>query len=200
MLPKAVNLLLIILLSSSLTNGVRRKSKIDVPVAAAADAPSNDNAAATAAAASSAAATAASSDAQPTSNLFEDQPSAQALAATEKPTAAPIVMQPNAISNNLPSSAGADSSSSLGDNAMASGENDAIECDPDMIGFEIITGYVRLQSVETSVYIFKLQRNGMFLSHFEKCNPRQMCAQCACFAQVPISAFVKLICVDYILF
>lgn len=129
MLSKAVNLLLIVLLSSSLTNGVRRKSKIDVPIVNAADAPSNDNVA-----------LAASNDAQQSSK-FEDQPSAQALAATEKPTASPIVLQPNAISNSLPSSAGADSSS-LGDNSVSSGENDAIECDPDMIGFEIITGYV----------------------------------------------------------
>lgn len=123
MLSKAVNLLLIVLLSSALTNGVRRKSKIDVPIANAADAPPSDNVA-------------------QQSSKFEDQPTAQALAATEKPTASPIGLQPNAISNSLPSSAGAESSS-LGDNSVSSGENDAIECDPDMIGFEIITGYVR---------------------------------------------------------
>lgn len=142
MLSKAVNLLLIVLLSSSLTNGVRRKSKIDVPIANAADAPppssSSDNVAQAAAAA---AAAVASNDAQQSPNKFEDQPSAQALAATEKPTASPIALAQNAISNSLPSSAGADSSS-LSDGTVSSSENEAIECDPDMIGFEIITGYV----------------------------------------------------------
>lgn len=178
MLSKAVNLLLIILLSSSLTIGVRRKSKIDVPIANAADAPSSDNAAAVASAAAAAtAAEAAPNDAQP--NKFEDQPSAQALAATEKPTASPIILQPNAISNSLPSSAGADSSSSLGDNAASSGENDVIECDPDMIGFEIITGYVRLDSIWTSANNFEMKCSNL-ISHFVKCNPLSKCVKLIC--------------------
>lgn len=114
MWPKAASLLLIVLLSSSLTSGVRRKSKIDLPIANAADAPPNDNIA------------------LPSSNdgtKFEEQPAAQALANTEKPISQ---------SSSLPSPAAA--TSSLADNSGSSGENEAIECDPDMIGFEIITG------------------------------------------------------------
>lgn len=135
MFSKAVNLLIIILLTSSLTNGVRRKSKIDLPIANAPDAPAvNDNVAS---------ATLNDPSAPQPPSKFEDQPSAQALAATaEKPTTSPIVLPPSALTNNLPSSGGVDSSSSsLGDSSASSSENEAIECDPDMIGFEIITGY-----------------------------------------------------------
>lgn len=132
MWPKAVNLLLIVLLSSSLTSGVRRKSKIDLPIANAADAPPNDNIAL------------ATSNDSPQSINFDEQPSAQALAASEKPvntaTLAPS-SQASALTNNLPSSA-AVAAPSLADNSVSSGENEAVECDPDMIGFEIITGYV----------------------------------------------------------
>lgn len=136
MWPKAASLLLIVLLSSSLTSGVRRKSKIDLPIANAADAPPNDNIAL------------ASSTNEATK--FEEQPSAQALSNTEKPVnlaaaavpavaSAPAQTQ-SAQSNSLPSPAAV--SSPLVDNSVSSGENEAIECDPDMIGFEIITGYV----------------------------------------------------------
>lgn len=138
MWPKAASLLLIVLLSSSLTNGVRRKSKIDLPIANAADAPPQDNIA-----------LASSNDA----TKFEDQPSAQALANTEKPVnlaaaaaaaaalpAASAPAQASAQSNSLPSPAAV--SLPLADNSVSSGENEAVECDPDMIGFEIITGYV----------------------------------------------------------
>lgn len=134
MWPKAVNLLLIVLLSSSLTNGVRRKSKIDLPIANAADAPPNDNIAL------------ASANDAPQSINFEEQPSAQALAATEKPVNLPTSAPLSAQSNNLPSSAAA-GSSSLADNSVSSGENEQVECDPDMIGFEIITGYVFVHRV-----------------------------------------------------
>lgn len=132
MWPKAASLLLIVLLSSSLTSGVRRKSKIDLPIANAADAPPNDNIA-----------LASSNDA----TKFEEQPSAQALANTEKPVnsapstgVASAPAQTSAQSNNLPSPAAV--SAPLPDNSVSSGENEAVECDPDMIGFEIITGYI----------------------------------------------------------
>lgn len=125
MWPKAASLFLIVLLSSSMTSGVRRKSKIDLPIANAADAPPNDNIA-----------LASSNDA----TKFEEQPAAQALANTEKPVnaAAQAPAQTAAQSSSLPSPAAA--TSSLTDNSGSSGENEAIECDPDMIGFEIITG------------------------------------------------------------
>lgn len=125
MWPKAAILLLIVMLSSPMTNGIRRKSKIDLPIANAADAPPNDNIA-----------LATSNDAK-----FDEQPSAQALSNTEKPVnVASLPAQTNGgQSNNLPSPAAV--SSSLADNSVSSGENEAIECDPDMIGFEIITGY-----------------------------------------------------------
>lgn len=124
MWPKAASLLLIVLLSSSLTNGVRRKSKIDLPIANAADAPPNDNIA-----------LASSNDA----TKFDDQPAAQALANTEKPVSS-AAQPPAAQPNSQPLSAAA--ASPANDNSGSSGENEAIECDPDMIGFEIITGYV----------------------------------------------------------
>lgn len=117
---KAVNVLLIILVSSSLTNGVRRKSKIDLPITNAADAPQNDNLA-----------QASTSDGQ---TMSEQQPQAQALANTEKPV---IVVAPAALNSNGPSSI----SGSSNDQSGSSEENEPIECDPDMIGFEIITGY-----------------------------------------------------------
>lgn len=150
MWPKAVNLLLIVLLSSSLTNGVRRKSKIDLPIANAADAPPNDNIAL------------ASSDDAPQSINFEEQPSAQALAATEKPVnSAASASALSAPSNSLPSSAAA-GSSSLADNSVSSGENEAVECDPDMIGFEIITGYVSHERERESVQ----EKARVFLSFY----------------------------------
>lgn len=43
MLPKPINFLLIILLSTALANGARRKSKVNSPIALAADAPLSDN-------------------------------------------------------------------------------------------------------------------------------------------------------------
>lgn len=130
MWPKAVNLLLIVLLSSSLTNGIRRKSKIDLPIANAADAPPNDNIAQ------------ATSNDEPQVTKFEEQPSAQALANTEKPVnSIALAAQTGAQSISLQPSAAA-LSPSLVDNSVSSGENEAVECDPDMIGFEIITGYV----------------------------------------------------------
>lgn len=113
MLPKAINLFLIVLLSSAVTNGIRRKSKIDLPITNAADAPINDNIA-----------QASTSDAQQL--VKNDEPSASvAITSTEKP----VSSSPAAVA------------SALTDNGSNSGENDAIECDPDMIGFEIITGY-----------------------------------------------------------
>lgn len=131
MWPKAVNLLLIVLLSSSLTNGVRRRSKIDLPIANAADAPLNDNIAQ------------ATSNDGPQVTKFEDQPSAQALANTEKPVNSPVSAPLQAIPQSVSLPASAALSPSLTDNSVSSAENEAIECDPDMIGFEIITGYVR---------------------------------------------------------
>lgn len=150
MWPKAASLLLIVLLSSSLTSGIRRKSKIDLPIANAADAPPNDNIA-----------LASSNDA----TKFDEQPSAQALANTEKPVnsaaaAAPSssslssagavspAQQTGAQSNILPTPAAV--SSPLADNSVSSAENEPIDCDPDMIGFEIITGYVCLKERETN--------------------------------------------------
>lgn len=131
MWPKAVNLLVIVLLSSSLTSGLRRKSKIDLPIANAADAPPNDNIAL------------ASSNDEQQSTKFEE-PSAQALANTDKPvnSAASLPAQTSGTQSSAPALPVA-SSSSLADNSVSSGENEQIECDPDMIGFEIITGYVR---------------------------------------------------------
>lgn len=119
MLPKAFNLLLIVLLSSALTNGIRRKSKIDLPIANAADAPINDN-------------IAQPSEAQQLVKNDEQSVSV-AVTSTEKPVSS--ITTPAAAS-------GAVSSSLTSDNGANNGENDAIECDPDMIGFEIITGYV----------------------------------------------------------
>lgn len=144
MWPKAATLLFIVLLSSSLTSGIRRKSKIDLPIANAADAPPNDNIA-----------LASSNDA----TKFEEQPSAQALANTEKPVnsaaaapssggAASPAQQTSAQSNILPTPAAV--SSPLADNSVSSAENEAIECDPDMIGFEIITGYVCSKERQTN--------------------------------------------------
>lgn len=131
MWPKAVNLLLIVLLSSSLTNGVRRRSKIDLPIANAADAPLNDNIAQ------------ATSNDGPQVTKFEEQPTAQALANTEKPVNSPVSAPLQAIPQSVSLPASAALSPSLTDNSVSSAENEAIECDPDMIGFEIITGYVR---------------------------------------------------------
>lgn len=117
MLPKAINLLLIVLLSSALTNGIRRKSKIDLPIANAADAPINDNIA-----------LASSSDAQQLVKNDDQLPSI-ASTSTEKP-----------VSSSSSSTSPAAVSAPLTDNGANNGDNDAIECDPDMIGFEIITG------------------------------------------------------------
>lgn len=133
MWPKAVNLLLIVLLSSSLTSGLRRKSKIDLPIANAADAPPNDNIAL------------ASSNDEQQSTKFEE-PSAQALANTEKPVNSAASL-PSQTSAQASAPASPVASSSLADNSVSSGENEQIECDPDMIGFEIITGYVLNKSV-----------------------------------------------------
>lgn len=111
MLPsKAINLFFIILVSSAVTNGVRRKSKIELPIANAAEAPFDDN-------------VAVASENEPT---HVDAPSS----IVDKP------QQPSAAAISLPSS----TESPEPDNAAASGENDINDCDPDMIGFEIITG------------------------------------------------------------
>lgn len=107
MFPKAITLALIVLLSSALTNGVRRKSKIDLPIANAAEAPFSDNIAL------------ASSNDGPQVVKADDQSAPSALAATEKPlNASAAALMADTVNN----------------------ENDPIECDPDMIGFEIITG------------------------------------------------------------
>lgn len=128
MLPKAINLLLIVLLSSALTNGIRRKSKIDLPITNAADAPINDNIA-----------QASTSDAQQL--VKSDEPSASiAVTSTEKP----VSSSPAAVA------------SALTDNGSNNGENDAIECDPDMIGFEIITGYAHFIHILFYFEIFVL--------------------------------------------
>lgn len=105
MFSKAINLILIVLLSSALTNGVRRKSKIDLPIQNAADAPLSDN-------------IALASDGQQIQIQKADEQSSLSNAATDKPSNA----------------------SALTDTSAANIENEPIECDPDMIGFEIITG------------------------------------------------------------
>lgn len=113
---KPINLIFIILVSSAMTNGIRRKSKIDLPIANAAEAPFDDNVA-----------VASANDATKV-----DAPPSIAIAEKQQPSAAAV---------SLPSSTeSAAASSSLPDNAAASGENDIADCDPDMIGFEIITG------------------------------------------------------------
>lgn len=124
MLPKSMILLLIVILSSSsLTNGVKRKSKIDLPIASPAEAPINDNIA------------------QPSTNqqltkADENNVSQQSTITTDKPAnSAAVSTVTNAQTNQSPAAV----SSSLVDNT-ANSENDGIECDPDMIGFEIITG------------------------------------------------------------
>lgn len=118
---KPINLIFIILLSSAMTNGIRRKSKIDLPIANAAEAPFDDNVA-----------VASANDATKV-----DAPPAIAIAEKQQ-------QQPSAAAVSMPSStemaAVAAASSSLPDNAAANGENDIADCDPDMIGFEIITG------------------------------------------------------------
>lgn len=127
MLPKSLNLLLIVLLSSSsLTNGVKRKSKIDLPIVSAAEAPINDNIA------------------QPSTNqqltkADENNAPQQSTTATDKPANSAAV---STVTNSQTNQSPAAVSSSLADNT-ANSENDGIECDPDMIGFEIITGSVK---------------------------------------------------------
>lgn len=127
MMAKPINLIFIILLSSAMTNGVRRKSKIDLPIVNAAEAPFDDNVA-----------LASTNDAQ---QLKNDAQPAQTITITEKPTN-------SASSAAIPLSATTEAatviaSSSLADNGPANVESDVVECDPDMIGFEIITGYVQ---------------------------------------------------------
>lgn len=134
MWPKLLNLLLIVLISTSTTNGVRRKSKIDLPIANAADAPFADNIAQS------------SNTNQQQQQVTKNE--ATASGATEKPT--------NSIASAAASAAAAAAAATNGNPLPAtaalsdstSSENDGIECDPDMIGFEIITGLV-IKFVET---------------------------------------------------
>lgn len=133
MWPKLLNLLLIVLISTSTTNGVRRKSKIESPIANAADAPFTDNIAQSSN----------TNQQQQTQQQQVTKNEAAASSATEKPT--------NSIASAAAAAAAAATATSTNGNQLpaiaalsdsASNENDGIECDPDMIGFEIITGLV----------------------------------------------------------
>lgn len=136
MMPKPINLIFIILLSSTLTNGIRRKSKIDLPIINAADAPLTDNIA-----------IASSNDAQPFLKGNE-----QLVAATKKPdsasssSAAAISSSSSAVplASSSPTTTTpttpASPQSPLGDNNVVNNAENDVDCDPDMIGFEIITG------------------------------------------------------------
>lgn len=147
MWPKLLHFLLIVLISTSATNGVRRKSKIDLPIANAADAPFTDNIAQS------------STNQQVTKNEapLTVAAAAAATAATEKP----INSIASAATNGNQSPA---STATLTDNSAAI-ENDGIECDPDMIGFEIITGLVSI-ALHTNriwglakIHINRMERN-----------------------------------------
>lgn len=111
MLPKVHSLLILVLLSTSLTIDARR-SRIDlpVPIANADEAPASDNMA-----------TASGSEPQ--------EVKAPAPVADDEVVSQSSVVAPDATSTlaNMDSS------------AMAVGEIEE-ECDPDMIGFEIVTG------------------------------------------------------------
>lgn len=110
MLSKVHSIILLVLLSTTLTIDARR-SRIDLPIANADEAPVSDNMA-----------TASGSEPQ--------EVKVPAPATDEVVSQAPVV---------APSSSVATSTLANTDSMMAVGEIEE-ECDPDMIGFEIVTG------------------------------------------------------------
>lgn len=123
MLPKLINLVFITLIFTALTNGVRRKSKVDLPIVNAADAPLGDNIA-----------IASSNDPQ---QIKGDEPPKQPVALTERPLNAAATGTASKPSSPAPAQPPNVASSSLADSVA---ESDVVDCDLDMIGFELITG------------------------------------------------------------
>ncbi|KAJ6637402.1 hypothetical protein Bhyg_10132, partial [Pseudolycoriella hygida] len=112
MLAKVHRFLILVLLSTTLTTEARR-SRIDLPIANADEAPASDNMA--------------------TASGSEPQEVKLPAPATEEVVSQESVAMPSSVAT--PTVANADSMTS------AVGEIEE-ECDPDMIGFEIVTGYV----------------------------------------------------------
>ena len=118
MVPLLLKFLLIFLITTTLQGTHARRSRIDLPISNAADAPASDNIA-----------TASGDDFHKVAlpellpvmlDAAEEPPASSSTAVTHGTTAAP-----------------SSDSDSIG--AMSEIED---ECDPDMIGFEIVTGYV----------------------------------------------------------
>lgn len=114
MLPKSIKFVLIVLVFSTMqATGARRKSKVDTPIALAADAPLSDN-------------IATASGSEP-----------QVVAVARDPAAGVATDRPAPI----PSTIAAASPSSSASVPAAAPADEEEECDSDMVGFEIITGY-----------------------------------------------------------
>lgn len=111
MLPKVHSLLLLVLLSTSLTIDARR-SRIDLPIANADEAPASDNMA--------------------TASGSEPQEVKMPAPATEEVVSQASVVPPSTVATSTLANTDTDTMTAVGEIEE--------ECDPDMIGFEIVTG------------------------------------------------------------
>lgn len=135
MLPKSIYIVILCLIAtSSLTTAAKRRQRLDTPIVKAAEAPLEDNTA-----------TASGTETEtikvegPLANYQPQEEVFDAATASGSKLAADVESSSATSSTAAASSVSADVTSAIALSLQADSEFD-VDCDPDMVGFEIVTG------------------------------------------------------------